>query len=238
MSKGIFVIGTDTDAGKTFVTAGITYILRKNGFNACSYKAVQSGGVYEGTNLVSADTKFVKDITGINEAYEVMNPYCLKTAVSPHIAAEIENIKIDKKIIFDGYKKLEEKYDFIIAEGSGGAVVPLIRNDYYVYDLIKDLHIPAVIVARAGVGTINHTVLTVEFLRNKGIDIKGIIINGYEGNFYEDDNMRVIKDITGLDIISVINKVKEKEYKTFVKKSREEYENNISIEKIKKIFEG
>ncbi len=237
MSKGIFVIGTDTDVGKTFVTAGITYILRKNGLNACSYKAVQSGGVYEGTNLVSEDAQFVKNITSINEAYEVMNSYCLKTAVSPHIAAEIENIKIDKKIILEGYKKLEEKYDFIIAEGSGGAVVPLIRNDYYMYDLIKDLHISVVIVARAGVGTINHTVLTVEFLRNKGIDIKGIIINGYEGNFYEDDNMRVIKDITGLEIISVINKVKEKEYKSFVKKSREEYENNISIEKIKKIFE-
>lgn len=237
MSKGIFVIGTDTDVGKTFVTAGITYVLRKNGFNACSYKAVQSGGIYEGTNLVSGDAKFVKDITGIDEAYEVMNPYCLKAEVSPHIAAEIENIKIDKKIIFDGYKKLEKKYDFIIAEGSGGAVVPLIRNDYYVYDFIKDLHIPVVIVARAGVGTINHTVLTVEFLRNKGLDIKGVIINGYEGNFYEDDNMRVIKDITGLEIISVINKVKEKEYKSFVKKSREEYENNISIEKIKKIFE-
>lgn len=237
MSKGIFVIGTDTDVGKTFVTAGITYVLRKNGLNACSYKAVQSGGVYEGTNLVSEDAQFVKNITSINEAYEVMNPYCLKTAVSPHIAAEIENVKIDKKIILEGYKKLEEKYDFIIAEGSGGAVVPLIRNDYYMYNLIKDLHISVVIVARAGVGTINHTVLTVEFLRNKAIDIKGIIINGYEGNFYEDDNMRVIKDITGLEIISVINKVKEKEYKSFVKKAREEYENNISIEKIKKIFE-
>lgn len=237
MSKGIFVIGTDTDVGKTFVTAGITYILRKNGLNACSYKAVQSGGVYEGINLVSEDAQFVKNITSINEAYEVMNSYCLKTAVSPHIAAEIENIKIDKKIILEGYKKLEEKYDFIIAEGSGGAVVPLIRNNYYMYDLIKDLHIPVVIVARAGVGTINHTVLTVEFLRNKGIDIKGVIINGYEGNFYEDDNMRVIKEITGLEIISVINKVKEKEYKSFVEKSREEYENNISIEKIKKIFE-
>lgn len=237
MSKGIFVIGTDTDVGKTFVTAGITYVLRKNGFNACSYKAVQSGGVYEGTNLVSEDAQFVKNITSINEAYEVMNSYCFKTAVSPHIAGEIENIKIDKKIILEGYKKLEEKYDFIIAEGSGGAVVPLIRNDYYMYDLIKDLHISVVIVARAGVGTINHTVLTVEFLRNKGIDIKGIIINGYEGNFYEDDNIRVIKDITGLEIISVINKIKEKEYKSFVKKSREEYENNISIEKIKKIFE-
>lgn len=237
MSKGIFVIGTDTDVGKTFVTAGITYVLRKNGLNACSYKAVQSGGVYEGINLVSEDAQFVKNITSINEAYEVMNSYCLKTAVSPHIAAEIENVKIDKKIILEGYKKLEEKYDFIIAEGSGGAVVPLIRNNYYMYDLIKDLHIPVVIVARAGVGTINHTVLTVEFLRNKGIDIKGVIINGYEGNFYEDDNMRVIKDITGLEIISVINKVKEKEYKSFVKKAREEYENNISIEKIKKIFE-
>ncbi|MCY6370795.1 dethiobiotin synthase [Clostridium ganghwense] len=237
MSKGIFIIGTDTDVGKTFVTAGITYVLRKNGFNACSYKAVQSGGVYEGTNLVSGDVKFVKDITDIEEAYEVMNSYCLKTEVSPHIASEIENVKIHKKILFDGYKKLKEKYDFIIAEGSGGAVVPLIRNNYYIYNLIKDLDIPTVIVARAGVGTINHTVLTVEFLKSKGIDIKGIIINGYEGTFYEDDNIRVIKDITGLDIISVINKVKAKEYENLIEKSREEYEKNITIENIKKVFE-
>ncbi|MCY6484702.1 dethiobiotin synthase [Clostridium aestuarii] len=236
MAEGIFIVGTDTDVGKTFVTAGITYVLRKNGFNACSFKCVQSGGVYKEDKLISGDVKLVKDITGIKEEYDVMNPYCLKEEVSPHIAAEVEDTAIDKQKILEGYKKLKEKYDFVIAEGSGGVVVPIIRDKYYIYDLIKDLNLPVVIVTRAGVGTINHTVLTVEFLKSKNIKIKGIIVNGYKGNFYEDDNIKVIKSITGLEVISVLNRVEEKDYDNFIEKARNEYYRSMNINEILKMF--
>lgn len=233
MGKGIFILGSDTDVGKTFVSSGITYILRKNGYNACGYKCIQSGGIKEDGKLISGDIKFLKDVTDINEDYENMNPYSLEPEVSPHLAAEIEKVYIDKEVIIDGYKKIGDKYNYIIAEGSGGLVVPIIRNEYYIYDLIKDLDLPVILVTRANVGTINHTTLTVEFARKHNIDIKGIIINNYSNKYYEDDNIRVIEDITGIPILSVINKLDTKD----VEEIRKEYERSIDIDKIIKVFE-
>jgi len=236
LAKGLFVIGTDTDVGKTFVTAGITYILRKHNFNACSFKTVQSGGIVKDNKVLSGDIEFVKDITEINETNTMMNSYCLKEAVSPHIAAEIENVTIDKNKILEDYKKLQEKYDYVIVEGAGGIIVPLIRGKYYIYDLVKDLDIPVIIVARAGVGTINHTALTVDFIKRLGIEIKGLIINGYSNSFYEDDNIKVLKNITNVDVISIINKLNIGENEDFISKARVEYDNSLEIKKVLNLF--
>ncbi|RKD21594.1 dethiobiotin synthase [Caminicella sporogenes] len=236
MAKGLFVIGTDTDVGKTFITAGIVYILRKNNYNAVSFKPVQSGGIICNSKLVSGDIEFIKRVAGLKEEYCSMNSYCLKEAVSPHIAAERENINIDVYRIIDDYQKLKDKYDFIIVEGAGGVIVPLIRNKYYIYDLIKDLNIPVVIVARAGVGTINHTVLTVNYIKSLGINVKGIIINNYSGNFYEDDNIEVIKKITKVDVVGVVNKLDLKGNEDDISKIRQEFEKSLKIQDILNMF--
>lgn len=232
MSKGILIIGTDTDIGKTFITAGITYLLRKNGFNACSFKPIESGGILKGKNLVSKDTKFVKDITNLKESNDTLNTYCLKTSVSPHLAFEIENKTFKKKVIIDNYKKLDEKFDYKIVEGAGGVIVPIIRNEYFLYDLIKDLDLPVVIVTNASVGTINKTLLTVNFLKEKDIKIKGIIINNYTNKFYEDDNIKVLKNITKLDILAIVKRVKNNDYS----KIRSEYESSLDIKKLLSLF--
>ena len=236
MNKGIFIVGTDTDVGKTFVTAGINYILRKNNFNAISFKPVQSGGIVKDNKLISGDIEFIKKITEIDEDYKTMNCYCFKEAVSPHLASEIENINIDKNKIISDYKKLYEKYDFCIVEGAGGSIVPLIRDRYYIYDLVKDLNIPVVIVTTIGVGAINQTVLTVNFLKSLGIQIRGLIINKYTGAYYEDDNIEVIKSITGLEIISVINKLDLDEKEEFILKARKEFDKNLDIDKLLNLF--
>ncbi|MTI67883.1 MAG: dethiobiotin synthase [Firmicutes bacterium] len=232
LSKGILIIGTDTDIGKTFITAGITYLLRKNGFNACSFKPIESGGILKGKNLVSKDTKFVKDITNLKESNDTLNTYCLKTSVSPHLAFEIENKTFKKKVIIDNYKKLDEKFDYKIVEGAGGVIVPIIRNEYFLYDLIKDLDLPVVIVTNASVGTINKTLLTVNFLKEKDIKIKGIIINNYTNKFYEDDNIKVLKNITKLDILAIVKRVKNNDYS----KIRSEYESSLDIKKLLSLF--
>lgn len=237
MGKGLFVLGTDTDVGKTFVSAGITYILRKNGFNACSYKGIQSGGIYREQELIAGDVQFVKDVTGIEEPYGVMNSYCLKAEVSPHIAAEMEGVVIDKDKLLSDYKRLEGKYDYVVAEGAGGLVVPIVRDRYYVYDFVKDLGIPVVLAARAGVGTINHTALTVAFARAKGIDIRAVVINGYQGNYYEDDNIEVIKSITGLGVAAVLHKVSCKPDVNFIECAKHEYESSIKLEALLQLFE-
>lgn len=207
MGKGIFIIGTDTDIGKTFVTGGIVYKLKTQGYSTIPYKPIQSGGIKNDDTLISQDIKYIKEICNLEYSYKEMNTYCLHNEVSPHLAAKIENVNILKDNIIKQYKKLSDKYDYIVVEGAGGIVVPLINNEYYIYDLIKDLDLDVVIVTSPCVGTINHTVLTHEFLKSKNINCKGIFINRYRGKFYEDDNINVIKNITKLDILGIIHKI-------------------------------
>ncbi|PAB59888.1 dethiobiotin synthase [Anaeromicrobium sediminis] len=211
MGRGIFIVGTDTDVGKTFVTAGLVYKLKETGMDTCVFKPVLSGGIMENNQLIPGDVSFVKDVAGLDEEYENMNSYCFKDPVSPHIAAERSNVNIDRQKIINDYNKLSEKYEYVVVEGAGGVVVPIVRNEYYIYDMVKDLDLEVIVVTRAGVGTINHTVLTIEFLRSKNINIKGIIVNGYTGSYYEDDNINIIKDITGEKILGVVNRTQNSE---------------------------
>lgn len=238
MGRGIFIIGTDTDVGKTFVTGGIVHILKENGFKVIPFKPIQSGGVLDENvkRLKSPDISYIEEICGIesktlDEESSIMNTYCLKEEVSPHLAAKIENIKISKNKIINQYKNLINEYDYVVVEGAGGIVVPLIENEYFIYDLIKDLKLDVVIVARAGVGTINHTVLTHELLKLKNINCKGIVINNYNGNYYEDDNIQTIKNLTGLDIVGTINTVEPRTKENIIR----EY-SNLQIEKILNLF--
>lgn len=238
MGKGIFIIGTDTDVGKTFVTAGITYKLKESGYKVVPFKPIQSGGILDehGTNLIAPDIRYIENICSIenkqtSQNHTMMNVYCLKEEVSPHLAANIENIKISKDKIISQYKKLINEYDYVVVEGAGGIVVPLVDNDYFVYNLIKDLDLEVLIVARAGVGTINHTVLTVEFLKSKNIKCKGIMINKYNGKFYEDDNIQTIENITGLSIVDVFSNIEKPTRDNIIK----EYKD-LSLERILNLF--
>ena len=238
MGKGIFIIGTDTDVGKTFVTAGITYKLKEYGFRVTPFKPIQSGGILdkEEKKLISPDIRYIEDICDIKNKHvdqnqTMMNIYCLREEVSPHLAAKMEDIKISKEEIINQYKKLINEYDYVIVEGAGGIVVPLIDNEYFIYDLIQDLKLDVLIVARAGVGTINHTVLTAGFLKQKNIDCKGIMINKYNGKFYEDDNIQMIKNLTGLNIIDTFCNVENPTKDNIIK----EYKK-LSLKRILNLF--
>lgn len=210
MSKGVFIVGTDTDVGKTIVTAGLLYILRSRGYNATYFKAALSGALEEGDKLIPSDTKVVCDVSNLQELHENITPYVYKTAVSPHLAAIIEKKPIDLEVIKEKYQYLKAKYDYIITEGSGGIICPLIDDEKGIYtldNLVKDLNFSVIIVARAGVGTINHTVLTVKHIENLGIKIKGIIINNYEENQVVDDNIRIIEQLTKIPVIAKLKTI-------------------------------
>ena len=204
MAKGVFIVGTDTDVGKTIVTAGLIYVLRNNGYNATYFKAALSGALQIGNELIPGDTNLVSEVSKLEEAYENITPYVYRAAVSPHLAAKLENKPMDLDIIREKYAYLKEKYDFIIAEGSGGIVCPLIDDERGLYtlgNLIKELNMSVVIVARAGVGTINHSVLTIKYIESLGIKIKGIIINNYKEDLICDDNINMIEKMTKVPII-------------------------------------
>lgn len=214
MAKGVFIVGTDTDVGKTVVAAGLMHVLRSNGYNATYFKAALSGAHLVDNELIPGDTKLVSEVSNLEEAYENITPYVYKASLSPHLAAKLENKSIDLNVICEKYTNLKEKYDYIIAEGSGGIVCPLIddeRGMYTLENLIKDLNMSVIIVARAGLGTINHTVLTVKYIEALGIKIKGIIINNYKEDLLCDDNIKMIEKLTKVSIIGKLKSIENLE---------------------------
>lgn len=199
LSKGYFVIGTDTGIGKTYVSTLLFKGVSKIG--GTYYKPVQSGAFEMLGELISPDVEFVCEFNKISYNNE-MTTYLLKAEVSPHLAAEIDGIEIDPEKIKSDWLDLKDKYSTVIVEGAGGLYVPIIRSKFYMYDLIKMLEIPIILVSSNRVGSINHTMMTINCLKNLGIKIQGIIFNKIEKNYdrtgYENDNIKIIQEMSGI----------------------------------------
>ncbi|WP_298198168.1 dethiobiotin synthase [Desulfosporosinus sp.] len=209
MSKGIFITATGTDVGKTYVTALITKALCDNGINAGYYKAVLSGAEIINEKIIAGDAKFVFDCAKIEKDPNDYVSYILKTPVSPHLAAELENVTIELNTMYSHFNRIKSEFEYITVEGSGGIICP-IRLDGEVImltDIIKKLGLEVLIVASAELGTINHTVLTVEYVKQQGICIRGIILNNYDGkSFLHRDNKQIIERLTGIEVIALVEK--------------------------------
>lgn len=206
MHKGIFITGTDTGVGKTFVTAGLLRAFNKMGFTVCPMKPVETGcGTFNG-RLVPADALKLVSANEADEPLKLINPYRFKQPLAPAVAAELEGAVIRKQDILSAYKKLSKKYDITIVEGAGGIMVPVFRK-YLFLDLIKDLNLPLIIVARPGLGTINHTLLTIEAARNRGLRILGVIIN-HSAKIKNDLSVRnnpdVIEKLGGIPLLGIV----------------------------------
>lgn len=202
MGKGLFIVGTDTDVGKTLISSIIVKNLKDSGVKVAYYKPVVSGG--------TCDMDFVKAFVGLKEDISYMNSYTMEKPLSPHLASNIENITIESSIINKKFKSLMEENEVVVCEGAGGIKVPLNYDGLLIGDLVKDFNIPVIIVARAGLGTINHTLITIESLKRSNINIKGIVINGYEeANICHIDNKNTIKNLIDEEILAVVPKVKD-----------------------------
>jgi len=161
--SAFFITATDTDVGKTFVSAILAV-----GLQAHYWKPIQCGAE------PCTDTEWIQNNTHLTSDHFFPEAYLFKEPASPHLAAGLENIEINIETIKMPDKK---QWQYLIVEGAGGLMVP-INNSLFVIDLIKHLNLPTLIVARSTLGTINHTVLTIEKLREKGIAIMGVVMNG------------------------------------------------------------
>lgn len=203
MSKGIYIIGTDTGVGKTVISAGLMHLMLKKKHRSAYFKPIASGAVVINGVTEAADAIFVREISGFTEKKEKITPFVYKNEVAPHLAASLEKMPVRVDLIKDRLQFLKERYEWIIAEGVGGLAVPFNDEGYMQYDLIRELGFACLLVARAGLGTINHTLLTVQAARHAGLNIKGIVISGYTGSIMEKDNVRTITQLAGVP--SVIN---------------------------------
>lgn len=202
LKTGYFIIGTDTDIGKTYVSSLIFKSLKN--YNIGYYKPLQTGCYFENEKLVPLDPKFLCDFAKTTLKPE-MTTYLFKTPVSPHLASELENIPISMDSIFKQWNILKSKYSTTFIEAAGGIYVPIIRNKYFMFDFIKDLNLPVILVCSTKIGAINHTMLTLSFLKEKQIAIQGIIFNNYTNEFYEDDNIRVVLEASEISNYLIIN---------------------------------
>jgi dethiobiotin synthase len=208
MSKNLFITGTGTDVGKTYVTGLIVKKLREGGASSAYYKAAMSGNERrtDGT-LIPGDALQVKTMSGVEQPLEEMCPYIYETAVSPHLAAKIEGNPIEMECVLKNFDRVCGTYDYVTVEGSGGIFCPLRFDEQKVQleDFIKARSLACLMIADAGLGTINAVVLTAEYMKARKIPVKGIIFNHYEpGNPLHEDNRLMCEAMTGLNVVACV----------------------------------
>ena len=174
MKNIIFVTGTDTGVGKTVITGLLGKGLKNNGFKVLTQKWVETGNTERSYDLeyhaVTIEEKLDEKLT------RLQNPYLFSLPASPHLAAKIDNKKINTNCLVKSSQLLSEQCDFLLIEGSGGLLVPL-NTDILTVDVVKKIEAKVIIVADNKLGVVNHTLLSVEALKARGIEILGIIFN-------------------------------------------------------------
>jgi len=227
MSKNIFVTGTGTEIGKTYVAGLLVKKLHEAGEKSAYYKAAMSGNDKDADgNLIPGDAKFVKELAGIDQDLNEMCPYVYERAYSPHLAAQIEGNPVNLDYVVEKLRDLEKKYDYITLEGSGGILCPLRFDDEEIYleDFVKKAKLSSIIVADAGLGTINNLVLTAFYMKEKGMKIKGIIFNNFiPGDVLQEDNIKMCQHMSGLKVLACVKKGDK--------------DLDIDIDKLKEIYE-
>jgi dethiobiotin synthetase len=202
-AQGLFITGTDTGVGKTVVTASILAWLRHQGLNPGAMKPIETGLDGECSSSANSDALFLMECGGIEDDLTHVCPIRLKTAVSPYQAGLIENRALEPEMILSAYRTLSVKYDWMLVEGIGGVRVPITRN-YGVVDLMRDMGLPVVVVARYQLGTLNHTLLTLDTLKQNSIPVKGVIFNRCEPespDTLEQAQPSLIEELSGAKVL-------------------------------------
>ncbi|MBN2653888.1 MAG: dethiobiotin synthase [Nitrospirae bacterium] len=212
MTKGVFITGTDTGVGKTFVSCMILRWLVKKGIRPGAMKPVETGCLTTGSGLLPADAASLKAASGMQNDISDIVPYMFDKPLSPYAASMKDGRIIDPRLIISQYVSLKSSFDFMVVEGAGGLLVPVCsgtsagigRSAYFYSDLVRDLQLPLLIVARAGLGTINHTMLTVRCALDEGLRVAGVVLNSASGassDISEETNMSVLANICPVPVI-------------------------------------
>ncbi|MEF9437451.1 MAG: dethiobiotin synthase [Candidatus Mariimomonas ferrooxydans] len=181
---------------------GLLKALKEKGLNVCPMKPVETGC----RGIVPLDAVRLIRASGAGEPLDIINPYRFRLPLAPAVAAETEKVSIKKKKILSACNYLLKKYDITIIEGAGGIMAPVYKK-YLFLDLITDMGIPIIIVSRPGLGTINHTLLTIETAKGRGIEILGVIINyaaKTKKGLPERTNPEVIEKLGGVPILGIV----------------------------------
>jgi len=205
--KSLFVTGTDTDVGKTYITAGLAVTFRKMGIDVGVMKPFAAGKARK-KGYKSKDIVILSKAAQACDPETLVNPQFFPIPVSPYTAWK--NLKIKPKIstILTSFKKLSKLHDVLLVEGMGGVMTPILK-DYYVTNLIKEMKIPTIIITRSRVGTVNHTIMTVKMCEKYKIHVKGIIINNFDDGYPVSELKRDLQNLTGIKVLGSIPFLKD-----------------------------
>ncbi len=193
MNRGLFITGTDTGVGKTIVAAGVARFLKSKGMNVGVMKPICTGDQDDAKTLIKA--------SGCGDDLALVNPQFFEAPLAPAIAAQAEGREVLMENVYKAFWALSKKHDAMIVEGVGGVKVPL-GDSTYVLDLIEALRLPTLVVARAGLGTLNHTLLTLDALLAKKIPVVGVLLNGGDGtSLAEETNQEALQDHTTVQVL-------------------------------------
>ena len=227
MSKTLFVVGTGTDIGKTYISGLIVKKLHESGSAAAYYKAAMSGNVRRADgSLVPGDALFVKEISGISQPLVEMCPYIYETAVSPHLASRMEGNPVQMEVVLEGFRNSCDNYEYVTLEGSGGILCPICfdEGELWLPDVIKACGAGCLLIADAGLGTINSVGLTAFYMKEHGIPLRGIVFNHFKpGDVMQEDNLKMCEHLTGSKVIACVREG--------------DTELNISVEDLKRLYE-
>lgn len=206
MSRSLFITGTGTDVGKTYVAGLIVKKLAQGGKDPGYFKAAMSGNLRrEDGSLIPGDAAFVKEMSGIDQGLEEMCPYVYEHAVSPHLASRLEGNPVQMDVVKAGYEQVCARYDYVTVEGSGGILCPICFDEakLQLEDVVRELGLTSILIADAGLGTINGVGLTADYMKGRGLTVKGVIYNNFHpGDVMEEDNIRMCEYMTGLPTLA------------------------------------
>ncbi len=215
-ARGFFITGTDTGVGKTIITAALIKAAKFLGLSACGMKPIETGCLKSKLKvkeevLIPSDGMFLKEIAGMNDSIDLVTPIRFQNPLAPFPASEIEDVPVEINKIKKAYSELSKKYDAVFVEGIGGLLVP-IKKDYTVLNLARDFGLLIIVVARPGIGTINHTMLTVNYAIREGLTVSGIIINHGqppEGSLAEETNPEIIRQLSTVPLLGIFPYLEE-----------------------------
>ena len=171
-----FIAGTDTEIGKTFVTCTLLHAVRAKGLTALGMKPVAAGAEMVKGEFINEDAARLRAAGSFDPGLALLNPYCLKSPIAPHIAAAEEGVAIDPAPILAAFAKLQAQAELVLVEGVGGFRVPLGKG-YDTADLARDLALPVILVVGMRLGCINHALLTAEAIQARGLQLAGWVAN-------------------------------------------------------------
>jgi dethiobiotin synthetase len=203
--RGLFVTGTDTGVGKSIITGALAGLFRKQGINVGVMKPVETGCLHDDGSFLPADGQFLKDMSGSDAPLEEIVPYQLKEPLAPSVAAERQGMNIDINHMVKKFEDLSLHHDLMLVEGAGGLFVPLFQKVFFI-DLVKRFQLPLLIVSRATLGTINHTLLTLRAALTEKVPVAGIVIDNLspERSVASETNPEVIARLVDVPVWGIV----------------------------------